>query len=45
MSLRVLSPGLKIPKWEERENNVKKSDIRELSLRLYFDLYVVFFMF
>lgn len=41
----MLSPGLKIPKWEERENNIKKSDVCELSLSSYFDLCVFFFMF
>lgn len=41
----MLSPGLEIPRWEEREDNIEKSDICELSPSSYFDLYVVFFMF
>lgn len=41
----MLSPGLKISRSEEREDNTEKSDICELSPSSYFDHYVFFFMF
>lgn len=40
----MLSTGLEIPRWEQK-NNIGKSDIGELSSSSDIDLYVLFFMF